>query len=57
VYHAILLDPNTASVCSPREIRSMVDEMFDTQKKWLPQFKCDLNGKLLTKMLFHVVNQ
>ncbi len=28
-----LLDPNTASVCSPTEIREMVDEMFDTQKE------------------------
>ena len=33
LYHAILLDPNTASVCSPTEIREMVDEMFDTQKR------------------------
>ncbi|MFX0098385.1 MAG: alpha-glucosidase/alpha-galactosidase [Candidatus Hodarchaeota archaeon] len=35
IYHAVLLDPNTASVCSPEEIRSMVDEMFDSQEKWL----------------------
>ena len=28
IYHAILLDPNTASVCSPKEIRAMVGEMF-----------------------------
>jgi len=38
VYHAVLLDPNTASVCSPAEIREMVDEMFEAEKKWLPQF-------------------
>jgi alpha-galactosidase len=38
IYHAVLLDPNTASVCSPGEIRSMVDEMFKAEKKWLPQF-------------------
>ncbi|MFW9941760.1 MAG: alpha-galactosidase [Candidatus Thorarchaeota archaeon] len=38
IYHAILLDPNTASVCSPQEIRDMVDEMFEKEAKWLPQF-------------------
>ncbi len=38
IYHAVLLDPNTASVASPEEIRDMVDEMFKTEKKWLPQF-------------------
>ncbi|MHA1820088.1 MAG: family 4 glycosyl hydrolase [Promethearchaeota archaeon] len=35
IYHAVLLDPNTASVCSPEEIREMVDEMFEKEKKWL----------------------
>jgi len=38
IYHAVLLDPNTASVCSPAEIREMVDEMFDAEVKWLPPF-------------------
>ncbi len=38
IYHAFLLDPNTASVCSPNEIRSMVDEMFEAEAKWLPKF-------------------
>ena len=38
IYHAVLLDPNTASVCSPAEIREMVEEMFRAHKKWLPQF-------------------
>jgi len=38
IYHAVLLDPNTASVCSPTEIRDMVDEMFEAEAKWLPQF-------------------
>lgn len=35
IYHAILLDPNTGSVCSPSEIREMVDEMFKAQSKWI----------------------
>jgi len=39
IYHAVLLDPNTASVCSPKEIREMVDDMFDAEKEWLPQFE------------------
>ncbi|MHA1688404.1 MAG: family 4 glycosyl hydrolase [Promethearchaeota archaeon] len=38
IYHAILLDPNTASVCSPGEIREMVNEMFDAEKKWINYF-------------------
>ena len=29
IYHAVLLDPNTASVCSPKEIENMVEEMFE----------------------------
>jgi len=38
IYHAILLDPNTASVCSPSEVREMVDEMFQAEAKWIPKF-------------------
>ncbi|MBN2153624.1 MAG: alpha-glucosidase/alpha-galactosidase, partial [Candidatus Lokiarchaeota archaeon] len=38
IYQAILLDPNTASACSPEEIRSMVDELFAAEAKWLPGF-------------------
>jgi alpha-galactosidase len=38
IYQAVLLDPNTASVCSPAEIREMVDEMFEAEAQWLPQF-------------------
>lgn len=39
IYQAICYDPLTAAVCSLREIRSMVDEMFEVNKDWLPQFK------------------
>jgi alpha-galactosidase len=38
-YHACLLDPLTAAVLAPHEIRNMVDEMFKAQSVWLPQFK------------------
>jgi alpha-galactosidase len=38
VYHAVMLDPLTAAVCTLSQIRSMVDEMLEAQKRWLPQF-------------------
>ena len=39
IYQAICYDPLTAAVCSLREIRSMVDEMFEANREWLPQFR------------------
>lgn len=39
VFHAICYDPLTSSVLSLAEIRSMVDEMFEINRDWLPQFK------------------
>ena len=39
IYQAICYDPLTAAVCSLREIRAMVDEMFEVNKDWLPQFR------------------
>ena len=36
--HALMLDPLTAAVCSPEEIRQMFDEMATTQKDYLPHF-------------------
>jgi alpha-galactosidase len=38
VYHAVMLDPLTATVCTLPQIRSMVDEMLAAQAQWLPQF-------------------
>ena len=38
IYQAVCFDPLTASVCSLREIRDMVNEMFEQNKDWLPQF-------------------
>jgi alpha-galactosidase len=35
IYQAVLLDPNTASVSSPEEIREMVGEMFAAEARWL----------------------
>lgn len=38
-YQACLLDPLTAATLAPHEIRDMVDEMFEAEMKWLPQFQ------------------
>jgi alpha-galactosidase len=38
IKHAISLDPLTAAVCTLDQISAMTDEMFATQKQWLPQF-------------------
>jgi alpha-galactosidase len=39
VYRAICHDPLTASVLSLAEIRQMTNELFDSHKDYLPQFK------------------
>ncbi|MCB0052850.1 MAG: alpha-glucosidase/alpha-galactosidase, partial [Caldilinea sp.] len=38
VYHAAMLDPLTAAVCTLPQIHGMVTEMLDAQAQWLPQF-------------------
>jgi alpha-galactosidase len=37
-YHAVMLDPLTAAVCNLGQIRSMVEELFQAEEQWLPQF-------------------
>ena len=39
IYRAICYDPLTSAVLSLREIRDMVDEMFQRNEDWLPQFR------------------
>lgn len=39
IYQAICYDPLTAAVLSLQEIKSMVNEMFEQHKSYLPQFK------------------
>jgi len=39
IYQAVKLDPLTGAVCSLDEIDSMVTEMFEKQRQWLPQFE------------------
>lgn len=36
--HALMLDPLTAAVCSPAEIKSMVLEMFEAEQEFLPNY-------------------
>jgi alpha-galactosidase len=36
--HALMLDPLTAAVCSPEEIRQMFDEMAETERQSLPDW-------------------
>ncbi|HEX8340306.1 MAG TPA: hypothetical protein VF624_05300 [Tepidisphaeraceae bacterium] len=37
--HALLLDPLTAAVCTPREIKAMTLEMFAAEADYLPDYK------------------
>jgi len=39
IYHAVMLDPLTAAVCTLDQIREMVSEMLAAQANWLPQFR------------------
>ncbi len=34
-FHAVMLDPLTAACLEPAEVRKMVDEMFEAERKWL----------------------
>ena len=39
VYHACAMDPLTGAVCTLDDIRQMCDELFEAERRWLPQFK------------------
>jgi len=38
IYHAVMLDPLTAAVCTLPQIREMVDKMLEAEVQWLPKF-------------------
>ncbi|MDF2760780.1 MAG: alpha-glucosidase/alpha-galactosidase [Thermomicrobiales bacterium] len=38
VYHAIMLDPLTATVLTLPQVRAMVDDLFAAEAAWLPEF-------------------
>ena len=37
IYHAVLFDPLTSAVLSPGEAKSMVDEMLEANREYLPE--------------------
>ena len=37
--HACMLDPLSAAVCTPKQIRDMINEIFDAEKEFLPGYK------------------
>ncbi len=37
VYHAVMLDPLTAAVCTLPQIRELVDKMLTAEAQWLPK--------------------
>jgi alpha-galactosidase len=39
VHHAVAMDPLTGALLTLPQIRSMVNEMFEAQKRWLPGFR------------------
>jgi len=39
VYQSVAMDPLTGALLTLPQIRRMVDEMFEAEKQWLPQFK------------------
>jgi len=43
-FQACLLDPVTAATLAPHEIRNMVEEMFEAEMQWLPQFQGKKNS-------------
>lgn len=39
VYHAVMLDPLAAAVCTLPQLHDMTSEMLAAQQQWLPQFQ------------------
>lgn len=42
LYQAAMMDPLTGAVCTPDEIKQMVDEMLVAGEAWLPQYKDEI---------------
>lgn len=43
LYQAAMMDPLTGAVCTPGEIRQMVDEMLVAGEQWLPQYTKEIS--------------
>jgi alpha-galactosidase len=39
IYHAVMLDPLSAAVCTLPQIRYLVDELLEAQKRWITNMK------------------
>jgi alpha-galactosidase len=37
--YALMFDPLTAAICTPSQIKSMTEELFAAEKKFLPGYK------------------
>lgn len=44
ILHAVAFDPLTSAVLSLEEINNMVNEMFEANREWLPQFDKGINA-------------
>lgn len=38
IVHAMMVDPLSAAVCSPEEVRKMADELFRAEKAYVPEW-------------------
>ncbi|GAG20865.1 unnamed protein product, partial [marine sediment metagenome] len=38
IIHAMMVDPLSAAVCSPEEIRKMAEELFKAEKSYIPKW-------------------
>jgi alpha-galactosidase len=48
--HACMVDPLTSAALAPHEIRNMMDEMFEAQMEWLPQFQGKTNDAVANRV-------
>lgn len=39
IHYAVMMDPLTSAICTLPQIHAMVDELFEAEAKWLPQFQ------------------
>jgi len=53
VYHAVMLDPLTGALLTLEQIRSLVDELFAAEARWLPQFAVGADPATRTADVLH----
>ena len=50
IMHAMMLDPLSAAVCCPAEIRSMAEELFEAERKFIPAWCAKPKSRKRTKV-------